>query len=109
MNKFALAAIGIVSAKQNVPHRHIDFGMDHNINALDTVSDFVFGENSQKPACNLQEGDRMDDFVFYRKMVGGILNAGVKGMYHETTVEPIAEDCFGDWIDSDLDEIADTV
>jgi hypothetical protein len=68
----------------------------------------IFGEDdAPKPACNLKDGDRMDDFTFYRSMLRGLVNSGVKGLYHETKIEPISKDCFGDWIDDEFDGIAD--
>jgi len=112
MNKFALAALGAVAARPP-PHHHkthgADFGLDHkaHTHAIETVTNWVFGESEEpKPVCNLKEGDRMDDFVFFREAVQGIINSGVKGLYHETTeARPIPEECFGDWIDRDLVQV----
>jgi hypothetical protein len=110
MNKFALAAIGVVAAHPHPHHKKhggMDFGSDHNISTIDTVSNWIFGEEPVAPKCNLKPEDRMSDTIFYREMIQGIYNSAVKGLYHETSERPISEDCFGDWIDVELSKVED--
>lgn len=106
MNKFTLAALGAVTAHRHHGHRGLDWEFDHNVQIIDTVSGWIYGEDPvEVPQCNLQDGDRMDDTIFYREMVKGIVNSYVKGKYHEDSDRPVSEECFGDWIDSDLDTL----
>jgi len=51
----------------------------------------------------------MDDFVFYRELIKGMINSSVKGLYHETALEPISQDCFGNWIDDEVNTVVDEV
>lgn len=36
--------------------------------------------------------------LWWRKFIGGVWNAVIKGTYHEDSKRPISEDCFGDWM-----------
>ena len=110
MNKFALAALGVVAAHEHhQPHHHsLDFGMEHKV--VDSIAHWVFDETEVPAKCVIKASDRMEDFVFFRNVMKGMINSGVKGMYHETTIaQPISEDCFGDWIDTEMDEAVETV
>jgi len=44
----------------------------------------------------------MPDTIFYRELIQGTYNSVIKGVYHEDSERPISEECFGDWIDTEL-------
>ena len=84
MNKFALAALGVVAAHphpshvQNLGH---DYGFQHEL-----LGQFIdFSTDAEKADCNLKEGDRLPDTIFYRELTQGVFNSAIKGMYHENT------------------------
>lgn len=57
------------------------------------------------PKCHLNPEDRLPDSVFYREVIQGMVNSSVKGLYHEDSERPISEDCFGDWIDVEINKV----
>jgi hypothetical protein len=59
------------------------------------------------PACHLNPEDRIPDSIFYREMIQGMYNSSVKGLYHEDSTRPISKDCFGDWIDVEINKLDD--
>ena len=56
-------------------------------------------------ACNLKPEDRMNEFTFYRTLVGATYNSAIKGMYHEDSARPISEECFGDSLETEMAKV----
>ena len=51
--------------------------------------------------------DNLTDAVFIQRFTKDFFNGFIKGLYHQTKREVVDEDCFGDWMFDNVNDIYD--